>query len=148
MGYSAGTFSNILGLVSRFLFDGKNFGLCVDGDPGGLWFMIKHMKLGDQFNKKYTDVIVKFDLQKKIVVLVRTDVQLKSESKVCSYFLQRCTFMPGWRRACPSVAQYLFGGKFEHVLVLLSFIANPELCGVGGCDKRLRYRDFFTDFME
>ncbi|MFC1782746.1 ThiF family adenylyltransferase [Planctomycetota bacterium] len=115
----------------------RDKGLDTEGDPDGLWFAIKNIKLGPPLNEPEADVMVKFTTHtNNPIILLPDKITLNQEPNVCPNFLEKSTYIKGWRCLCPHMFQDVGNEMFEFVLCLIGMLAKPDLCGLMGCEGK------------
>lgn len=122
--------------ITKLLDAVKDKTFAIEGDPDGLWFIIKAVALRRGCTKLNTDILVKFFSYDDFVILIPDKLELNSGWSTCGHFLQKCTFIQGWRALCPHMIANVEDDLLELVQRLAGLLGNPWFCGLLNCDRR------------
>ena len=120
-----------------FLNQARENGLDIEGDSNGRWFLINNVKTGESFDTCNTKIMIRFsENSNDPIILVPENLSVKKHSNICPYFIEKTTYISGWKPLCPYMFQDIDDEMLEFIACLMGFMAKPSLCGLMGCEGK------------
>jgi hypothetical protein len=134
-------------VIGNIIKNAPGYNLKIEGNPSAKWFILRDAHLASYFSSATCEILVRFEVDRRMVILfpehISTDY--KNEPRVCSLFLGKEEYMPGWRQVCPYLIKDIYEACFENIAVFLQFVQNPILCGIHNCDQQVAYEKLWAE---
>lgn len=135
-------------VIGRIIKNAPAYNLKIEGNPSTKWFMLRDAHLAPFFSSATCNILVRFEVDLRITILFPEHIRInfEIEPSMCSLFLTKNEYMPGWKQVCPYLIKDVHETNFESIAALLQFVQNPALCGIHGCDIRVADEKLMADF--